>query len=365
MGNVTLKSISYGQLKKNKWQTDNDIYGIAAFVDDNVRYAFLDCPNNQNEDKTAILLAVEDGIVVGRHLLYGTRIMDRGKDEIIAQSSGSTEVHVSQRGKGIGTKINKWTLDNEEAPVYLCSLLSSSCLSLMKKKENDCTIFDFPRFVKIVNTEPVFIRKIKSHTLQKMGKSMGNGLIRLLDIPNKIRLLKLKKTYKILQLEQVPDWAGEMCLNDGHKYAEYHDSKWLQWCLTHNLSGRPEDIQRFFAVYKMEKPVGFFFTKERMCKDNGNDKEFLYGTVCEWATIDDGLSEADLNLLATETFSRKCFHILTVTDNPATIKHLRHFGFLPHSSMQMGFKDKLHQYPDMSDQSLWRIRYGCCNSILY
>jgi hypothetical protein len=364
MGDVLLKKVTYGQLKCNNWLEDNDLYGLASFVDDNIRATFLDSSNNDEDDKTAVLFAIDDGIVVGRHLLYGTSIK---KDNTIvkAQSSGSTEVHESQRGKGIGTKINKWTLNNEEYPIYICSLLSAQCLSLMRKKENDCTIFDFPRFVKIVNTEPIFVRKVKAHVLQKIGKSVGNSLVWLLDIPNKFRLSKLKKIYKVLQLEQVPDWAGDMCLNDGHKYAEYHDSAWLQWCLTHNLSGRSDDIQRFYAVYKQTTPVGFFFTKERMCKDEGYDKEFLYGTICEWASVDEDLGEADLNLLATETFSRNCFHILTVTDNPTTEKSLRRLGFLPHGSMQMGFKDKQHQHPDMCDQSLWRIRFGCCNSILY
>ena len=69
--------------------------------------------------------------------------------------------------------------------------------------------------------------------------------------------------YSIRKESVVPEWAGEMCLNDGHKYAEYHDTAWLQWCLTHNLSGQPEDIQSFYSIYKNDKPVGFFLTKQR------------------------------------------------------------------------------------------------------
>ncbi len=364
MDNVVIKNITYNQLSKNNWMVDDDCYGLGAFVDDNVRKTFLDCPNNDDGEKTAIMFALDEGRIVGRHLLYGTTIR-MGETTIKAQSSGSTEVHESQRGKGIGTKINRYTLNNDEYPIYLCSLLSASCLSLMSKPENDCVIFDFPRLVKIINTEPIFVRKTNSSVLIKIGKCLGNLAIRILDIPNQFRLLRLKKVYKVKPLNTVPEWAGDMCLNDGHKYSEYHDSAWLQWCLTHNLSGRKEDIQRFFGIYKDDKPAGFFFTKERMNKDENYDKEFLYGTVCEWAATDKDLGEADINLLATETFSRKCFHVLTVTDDPNTEKSLLRMRFMHHGRMQMGFKDKLHQFPEMSDQNLWRIRYGCCNSILY
>ena len=155
MDEITIKHISYGQLREGGWLTDDDRYGLAAFVDENVRQTFLQSPNNDNKDRTAILLAVDHEVVVGRHLLYGTSI--KNADSIIkAQSSGSTEVHESQRGKGIGSKINKWTLNNDEYPVYICSLLSPACLRIMSKKEYGCTIFDFPQLVKIVNTEAAF-----------------------------------------------------------------------------------------------------------------------------------------------------------------------------------------------------------------
>lgn len=30
----------------------------------------------------------------------------------------------------------------------------------------------------------------------------------------------------------------------------------------------------------------------------------------------------------------------------------------------MSFKDKKEQFKDASDQNLWRLRYGCCNTII-
>lgn len=357
--------ITYQQLQENNYLSEyNDKYGLAAFVDDNIRKTFLNNPNNDDNSKTAILFAVDNNIIVGRHLLYGTSL--KYKDEKYnAQSSGSTEVHESQRGKGIGSKINSYTLNNDEYPIYLCSLLSPSCYSIMRKKENNCTIFDFPEYVKVINTESAFAcRGIKGFPL-KILKTIGNVAISILNIPNKLRIGRLKKVYTIQKETKVPEWAGEMCLNDGHKYAEYHDTKWLQWCLDYNLSDHSEDIQSFYCIYnKQNQPVGFFMTKERRRLDVKKCR-MVNGTVCEWASIDENLSETDINLLALDTFSKDCYRVLTITDSPMTEKQLRRMGFIKHGYMQMGFRDKLNQFPDMKDLSLWRIRFGCCNSILY
>ena len=70
MSEAILKKITYGQLVEDTWLTDDDRYGIASFVDANVRETFSQNPNNTDASKTAVLLIVNDGIVVGRSLLY-------------------------------------------------------------------------------------------------------------------------------------------------------------------------------------------------------------------------------------------------------------------------------------------------------
>lgn len=365
MNEITLKKITYGQLKETEWLTDNDPYGMAAFVDENVRQTFLQSPNNDHDDKTAVLLAVDGNDVVGRHLLYGTAIKN-GDSVVKAQSSGSTEVHVSQRGKGIGSKINKWTLNNDEYSVYICSLLSPACFSLMKKPENGCVIFEYPQLVKLINTEAAFgCRGIKG-VLLWLCKTLGNAVIGLLNIPSIIKISGLNKRFTIVKEDHVPKWAGEMCLNDGHEFAEYHNMEWLEWNLNHTLSGQPEDKQYFYTILDKEKKVaGFFMTKLRVRRDIAKYDKMISGTLCEWATVCSDLKECDINLLAISTFPKNCYQVLTVTDDLTTEKELRRFGFIHRGNMQMGIKDKLHQFPNMADQSKWRIRYGCCNSILY
>jgi hypothetical protein len=48
--------ITYQQLQENNYLSEyNDKYGLAAFVDDNIRKTFLNNPNNDDNSKTAIL----------------------------------------------------------------------------------------------------------------------------------------------------------------------------------------------------------------------------------------------------------------------------------------------------------------------
>lgn len=362
MSETFLKKISYGQLQENNWLTDDDCYGMAAFVDDNVRLTFLQSPNNNQPEKTAVLLALEGDKIVGRHLLYGTAIKT-GDGSIKAQSSGSTEVHESQRGKGIGSMINKWTLNNDEYPMYICSLLSPACLRIMEKKENECTIFEFPELIKIINTESAFAcRGLKGLPL-KICSGLSNVFLGIVNIPTKTKIMRLKKKYCLKRENDIPEWAGDMCMNDGHKYAELHDNAWLKWNLKYNLTGKPQDKQSFYSVYKGDMPVGFIFTKERLRNDVSS--EMIIGTLCEWASVDDELTETDINLLALSTLDKKCYYLRTVTNDPRTYNEMKGLWFSSHGQMQMGFKDKLGQYLDMADQSKWRIRFGCCNSILY
>lgn len=84
---VTIVPITYKQLREGVWQKYDDKFGIASFIDDNIRNVFLTNPRNTDEDKTAILFAVNNGTIVGRHLLYGTLIA-RGR---LSENSKSSE----------------------------------------------------------------------------------------------------------------------------------------------------------------------------------------------------------------------------------------------------------------------------------
>lgn len=365
MKEISISKYSYDQLSHIDEYIEGDNLQIASFLTRSVISSYCDNPSNVDKNKTALLLALQSDLIVGRYLLIRTRIK---KNDIIldACSPVSFEVHESMRGKGIGSYLQEEALSLKEAPIYLFSLLSPSYNRMIRKPKYGCTVFDFPELCKLRNiTSALEIRGMRGLFLKSLS-ILGNSALWLLDIPNKIRAHKLNNKYIIAKEKVVPDWAGDMCLNDGHKYAEYHDTAWLRWNLTHNLSGNNEDVQSFYSIKTKEgRPIAFFFTKERLIENVGQCKQMLCGVLCEWASIDKELTEADINILAFYTLSKDCYHMRTVTNDASTVRALKRRLFISHGNMQMGFKDIDKKHPDMVNQSLWRIRFGCCNSILF
>ena len=158
----------------------------------------------------------------------------------------------------------------------------------------------------------------------------------------------------------IPEWVTEMTANDGHQFMEVHDREWFQWNLDHNTYGFDEDIQSFYSVLdRKNKPLGFFMTKERLIQMTGPDKGFIRGTIVEWESRDKiVLSEADINLLAIQTFSKNVDVIFTLACESDTTSQLEEMGFQKRASYKIGVKDKKKQLDNIGEQNLWRLRYG-------
>ena len=363
---IIYKKVSYRELlKSNPFINYDDKYGLGDFITNNIKKCFIKSPNTIL-DKTAAIIAIENNTIVGRHVFYGTKVCIDGTI-IDAFATGSTEVHVSQRGKGIGSNFNKITLEHKEYSMYLFSMVTSAYLSILSKEQNKCTIFQFPQLIKINNMYYAFKCRNFPGMFLNISTKLANGILWIYNTRNRYRLKQLLKVYKLNKLTKVPEWAGYMCINHSFKFSELHNTEWLQWNLDNNLSGNRRDIQSFYSIERDNKPVGFFMTKERVRTDVPNCSNMIRGTICEWASIDKYLTESDINILATSTFSKDCYHILTVTNDSVTLKKLKSLGFISYGFMQMGFQDRgiLLKYPEMKDINQWRIRFACCNSMLY
>jgi hypothetical protein len=148
---------------------------------------------------------------------------------------------------------------------------------------------------------------------------------------------------------------------------EVHDRDWFQWNLDYNTYGYEQDIQAFYSIFdKQNNPIGFFMTKERIIKKPGNPNNgFVIGTVVEWESINkSALSEADINLLAMHSFSKRIDAIFTLACESGTANQLIRMGFKERASFKAGVKDKKKQFDDIGDQNLWRLRYGMTNMII-
>lgn len=362
MSDLTIKRISYRELKEKPIEVKDDRYGIAAYFTESIRQTFLACPGYQSDEDTALLLLFDGDAVIGREIRYGTRL--KIGDEIIWVHSGCS-LMVCEEYRKTGAGILLLTAYNDDL-VNFGALYTAMRINMLKKQRR--VVFEIPQYTKIVNTRPVFESRfgLRGGVLSLVSWC-GDLLLKAIEIPSRIKTQKKLKNYSIKKETIVPQWAGELATNDGHKYMEYHDSKWLQWNLDYNMNGFPQDKQSFYSVWDKDgHPIGYFMTKERLEEKAGKYRNIVRGSIVEWATADkEKMSEADLNLLALSTFSSKVSHITTVTVDPQTQNEFKKMGFLQHDYFHMSFKDKTGKYADGYDMSNWRIRFGCSNSIIF
>ena len=157
-----------------------------------------------------------------------------------------------------------------------------------------------------------------------------------------------------------------MVLNDGHKYMEVHDQKWMQWNLDFNFYNKEGDIQSFYAVYNGDIPVAFFMTKERYRPlAGGKLKNIIIGSIMEWGVSSrTDLCESDIYIMASKTFSKSVDIVEFATTNKDVIKKMKSYSFIPHGFAHIAIKDLKKQFKDVNNIELWRIRFGYADVFL-
>lgn len=266
---------------------------------------------------------------------------------------------------GLGSLLLHDTIMNSEYPIYIGQLFSSGAISILKKM--DLCIFGKPLYNKNKRMRSVLVAKGYVGIRLSIGCALGDFKLRILDLPNKIRLLILKRKFTIKRENIVPNWVEEITLHDGHRYMEVHDRDWLQWNLDHVFSKNPADKNFFYAVYdKTGKPVGFYMTKERFEENKkGILRNLVRGTVVEWGSNDETrLTEFDLNILAFSSFGRHVDKINTVISSENSKQIMTKLGFEYRGMYQMILKKTPDYDSAIQDQENWRIRYGGCNTVL-
>ena len=365
MSEFSVQKITYKELKENTYRRYDDRYHIASFLTETVRAALISCPGNISDDKTAMYFLIEDGVVIGREMRYGCKLLINGELRY-AQSGGALEVYEPYRVLGIGAEIFLDNVMNDEYELKIGCLYSSMMIPILKKMR--FSVFDIPQYVKLRN--PRFFLKAKGFKglWLPFAEKVIMSLLKLLDIKITSKKRKLLKKYRVIRNQTIPLWVEQITLCGNYKYREVHDVEWFQWNLDHNLNGHILDKQSFYSVIDSvtDEPLGFFMTKERYEEKSGIYSHVLRGTVVEWGSFnEDKLSEIDINVIALSTFSPNVSHVSTVTLSDETKRELKKMGYRQHGFLQMAFKDKSGQNKAASDMSQWRIRYGCCNSIIY
>ena len=361
---IKLSVVSYQEIKKGLDKLEGDKYGIAAYLlTESRRKTYLSNPYLTDDFKYGLTISYVDGVIGGRCSLYPVRFK-KGDEVCEAVSGSSLEVHEDYRHLAIGADVFAYPVFAKEYGYIIFSGISDMALPLYKKLRFN--LLAFPRMMLIGNARSILESKGLRGATLTTAAAVANLLLKPFNVLNRRRGRRIAERFVVEQLDVVPGWVDGIVLDDGHKYMEVHDHRWLQWNLDNNFRGLEQDKQSFYAIFKDEKPVGFFLIKERFrILAGGSLKNVLIGSIVEWGTKDEKiLNESDINKIALGRFSKKCDIIEFATTDESTIKAMRSFGFIRRGTAHIGFKDLTKTCKDASDIKLWRVRYGYADVIL-
>ncbi len=329
--NVEYKFLTISELKTyfiDSYLDPDRIYETGVELYKN---AILSNPN-VTDNSYAVCLALVDGKIAGRFMLFRTRLKV-SEDVYSIQTGGGLLVAERYRGLGIGASLMHVVIKND---VHLGALFTRAAYNIRKKTEE---MLEIPQYVK--------------------EKSLG--IKKIYDLRINIKLHILKRRFHIERMEIVPNWVTSMINVDKHKYKEVHDASWLQWALDNNATGCKDDYQSFYAVYDRDKnPIGFFMTKVRNVVQGG--LQFKKANLVEWDSSNyDNLSEVDINLLAYATLDNSVSRFWTITENKESGNKLKKYFFSRKGWFAMSI-NKDERFKDIGDVNQWRIRYGCSNT---
>ncbi len=360
---ITSQIIHYVDLKDNEEFVGDD-YGIVAYATTKAkREAFLANPFLGNKDQCFLYLMKVNDTFAGRSILYPTRIKI-GNDVFAAQCGSSLEVVEKFRKLELGVDLTTYPVFNKQFDFILYSGLSKYAIPIYKVLRFsfiESTLLWQPR-----TTRFLFEKSGFPSFLTNIFAPLATLLLFPILYFEKLVSANLFKKYQVEKLTTIPEWVNDMVLNDGHKYMELHNRDWLQWNLDYNHYGG-NDSQAFYAIYKTEKPIGFFMITERF-KNNPskNISNLGFGSVIEWATIDNNvLSEYDIHWMAMSFFSKNVDIIQVASNCKSFIKRMKHLFFFEHGKAYIVFKDLRKKYKDSANNDLWRVRLGYADTIFY
>ena len=356
--------ISVEQLRNGDFTLGDDKYGLAAYVLSPARVAtILNCPFHSSEKNTALILCNVDGVVASREELFGTRLK-LGENIVPCMSGTALETQENYRHLALAAEIMMFGHRNDEYDFLITAGLSAMAKPMHKKLKY--AYFETPillvykdsraKFSEIGLKGPALWLASKLYNLSLLGSKI-----------NQQRAAKLlRKKFQVKKESIVPEWVDNIVLNDGHKYMEVHDNKWLQWNLDYNFSDNPRNSQAFYCVYDKEnQPVGFFMLKERCDKSKAGSIQSITGSLVEWGSRDlSELSEEDINVLALESYNSDVNIAMTTTDSPTIQQSLTKYGLKDKGSItNISCKANRKKTPDIYDIKNWRIRLGYADTI--
>lgn len=314
--------------------------------------AFLSNPNLSDTDMPMLVYTTVDGNVAGWMMLFPTQLLLDGEPR---EAMSASDFHVLKKYQHIalGVDLAMFPITNEENKYLLYAGPSPMALKLYKKMKFN--IFSMP-YIERKQRYPSMQKnglKSKGYNLMVSVANLGLGMAHDVE-----RLVSRAKGFDVRKLDEVPEWVEVMIKNDGHRFSEAHDRKWLQWSLENRYHGEPENKQALLGIYKNDKPCGFALTTERLRFSK------VYGFVSEWGSSDDKLTEELVYRLIIPTFSQKVEKIGLALNDVHIVESFKKLGFRRENDYIIVFRDLIHEIEGIRDVKNWRLRYGYADVLL-
>ena len=341
---------------------ENDKYGITTYELESRRKAFLSNPSGWEEDDPYLYIAFDGNVPIGRTMFFRSRL--KAGDVIIPIYSGSAfDVVESYRKEGVGGYVFWDGYKIEKRNPQISAGISDDAIPLFRRLKN--VVFEFPRMMQLRDSKPLLKSKGFEGPLLVVVSGLFN--VALHSFYNLFELFSpIPRGYELRLMTQVPEWVDNIVLNDGHKYMEVHDHQWLQWCLDNKFTDVSQDRQSFYGVFRSDEPVAFFMINIRYRNEIKGIQDVVLGSIMEWGVSNNStLCEFDLYKMAKTVFPKDVSIIQAASDDICTLKKMKQWGFVHHGDARISFKDKKKKITDANDPSLWRLRFGYTDVILF
>lgn len=360
---VVLETYNYKNFKEG-FIIQEDPYEIGGYAKTPARLkTFVECPFVNNEDFVMLCLARANGNVCGR-IMFFPELFKAGTQILNANGGSSLLVHEDYRKTDAAVDIIMYPIQNRISDAIIYADFSKDGIDVYKALRFN--VFSLKKMMLAFNTRFFFENFGLSGGLLKATTFITNAFVRpLVKLLNQ-RLPSRLKDYIVKEVSIVPIWVDDIVLNDGHKYMEVHDHRWLQWCLDNKFHEKKENVNKFFTIEKFGEPVGFFMTKERYGSiASRNIGQMLTGTVVEWGSKDlNNLTEFDIVRLASKHFSKDIDMVQIFSDDEDVIRKAKRHGFIHHGCHYIVYRDLTKKFKDAKNQKLWRLRFGYSDSIM-
>lgn len=349
---------SYNDIK-NRTPIGNDPEGIGSYaLLKGVQNTLLSNPSLEDNSEPMLMVSKIDGDIAGRILFFPSRVSINGKIEKTLEGSS---LFVSERGRkySLGVGLMTFPIVNGNNNYLLYAGISKMALPIYRKMK--FSIFETPTKWQVRNSTPVLQSLGFKGGLLIVAKLLINAFLSTFIWASKAICHYSSRKYKVVRLEEVPQWVVDITMSEDKKYFEVHDKRWFDWVLTNNFFQSPKDKQELFGIYSEDEPAGFILIKERELSIlEKNINSVVFGSVVEWGIKENiSLDEYKLNKIAVNLFSVNTDILQISSDNELCLKKLSKYGFLSHGSINVAFKDltgKLSK--DISLKKNWRLRPG-------